>query len=112
MAESSESQRKPLLQPMMEPFQKFIHAQSTGGVLLLAATVAAMVWANSPWSESYTEFWNIPVSLVVGSHALTETLLEWINDGLMAMFFFVIGLEIKREILVGELASFRKPPSR
>lgn len=108
MTESSESQREPLLQPMMEPFQKFIHAQSTGGVLLLAATVAAMVWANSPWFESYTEFWNIPVSLMVGSHALTETLLEWINDGLMAMFFFVIGLEIKREILVGELASFRQ----
>ncbi len=93
---------------MMGPFQKFIRAQSTGGVLLLAATVAAMLWANSPWAESYGEFWNTPVSLVVGSHALTETLLEWINDGLMAMFFFVIGLEIKREILVGELASFRQ----
>lgn len=93
---------------MMEPFQRFIHAQSTGGVLLLAATVLAMIWANSPWAESYGTFWNTPVSLVVGSHALTEPLLEWINDGLMAMFFFVIGLEIKREILVGELASFRQ----
>jgi len=108
MMESSGSQEEPLIQPMMEPFQKFIHAQSTGGVLLLAATVAAMLWANSPWAESYAAFWNTPVSLVVGSHALTETLLEWINDGLMAMFFFVIGLEIKREILVGELSSFRQ----
>jgi Na+:H+ antiporter, NhaA family len=98
----------PLIQPIVEPFQRFIHAQSTGGVLLLAATVVAMIWANSPWAESYGTFWNTPVSLVVGSHALTETLLEWINDGLMAMFFFVIGLEIKREILVGELASFRQ----
>lgn len=108
MMESSRSQQEPFIQPMVEPFQKFIHAQSTGGVLLLVATVAAMIWANSPWAESYGTFWNTPVSLVVGSHALTETLLEWINDGLMAMFFFVIGLEIKREILVGELASFRQ----
>lgn len=108
MTESSGSQDQPLIQPMMEPFQRFIHAQSTGGVLLLAATVLAMIWANSPWAESYGTFWNMPVSLVVGSHALTEPLLEWINEGLMAMFFFVIGLEIKREILVGELASFRQ----
>ncbi len=108
MMEQPVSQNQPLIQPIVEPFQRFLHAQSTGGVLLLAATVAAMVWANSPWVESYETFWQTPVSLVVGSHALTETLLEWINDGLMAMFFFVIGLEIKREILVGELASFRQ----
>lgn len=108
MMEQPGSRNQPLIQPMMEPFQRFIHAQSTGGVLLLAATVVAMIWANSPWAESYETFWNLPVSLVVGSHALTEPLLEWINDGLMAMFFFVIGLEIKREILVGELASFRQ----
>lgn len=108
MMEQPSTRNQPLIQPMMEPFQRFIHAQSTGGVLLLAATVVAMLWANSPWAESYAIFWNMPVSLVVGSHALTETLLEWINDGLMAMFFFVIGLELKREILVGELASFRQ----
>ncbi len=108
MIEPLESQDRPFLQPMVEPFQRFIRAQSTGGVLLLVATAGAMIWANSPWAESYTTVWNMPVSLVVGTHALTETLLEWINDGLMAMFFFVIGLEIKREILVGELASFQK----
>ncbi len=106
--EDSGPKDQPLIQPMVEPFQKFIHAQSTGGVLLLGATVVALSWANSPWAESYTTFWNMPVSLVVGSQALTETLLEWINDGLMAMFFFVVGLEIKREILVGELASLRE----
>ena len=106
--ESPHSKQEPLIQPIMEPFQRFIHAETTGGVLLLAATALAMIWANSPWSESYGTFWNTRVSLVVGSPALMETLLEWINDGLMAMFFFVIGLEIKREILVGELASFRQ----
>lgn len=67
-----------------------------------------MIWANSPWAESYMAFWNIPVSLVIESRALTESLLEWINDGHMAMFFFVIGLELKREDLVGELASLRQ----
>jgi NhaA family Na+:H+ antiporter len=104
----TEAEDQPLIQPLVEPFQSFIHAEAAGGVLLLGATIAAMIWANSPWSGTYQEFWNTPVSLVVGTHALTETLLEWINDGLMAMFFFVIGLEIKREILVGELASWRQ----
>ena len=108
MMEQPESRTQPLIQPMMEPFQRFIHAQSTGGVLLLAATVVAMIWANSPWAGFYETFWSLPVSLVVGPYALTEPLLVWINEGLMAMFFFVIGLEIKREILVGELASFRQ----
>lgn len=109
MSRSSEEQSTDsLIQPVVEPFQRFIHAETAGGILLLGATIAAMIWANSPWAASYTEFWHIPVSLVVGSHTLTETLLEWINDGLMAMFFFVIGLEIKREILVGELASWRQ----
>jgi NhaA family Na+:H+ antiporter len=108
MSPEAEDHRQPLIQPIIEPFQSFIHTETAGGILLLAATFVAMVWANSPWATTYTEFWHIPVSLVVGSHTLTETLLEWINDGLMAMFFFVIGLEIKREILVGELASWRQ----
>ena len=109
MSRSSEDQGAgPLIQPVLEPFQRFIHAETAGGILLLGATIAAMIWANSPWAASYTNFWHIPISLAVGSHTLTETLLEWINDGLMAMFFFVIGLEIKREILVGELASWRQ----
>jgi NhaA family Na+:H+ antiporter len=77
-------------------------------VLLLISTAVALLWANSPWAETYTTFWQTPVSVAVGTHTLTESLLEWINDGLMAMFFFVIGLEIKREILVGELASIRQ----
>ncbi len=108
MREDIKSRAQPFIQPLVGPFQKFIHAQSTGGVLLLAATVVALTWANSPWGDSYTDFWSTTVSLVVGSQTLTETLLGWINDGLMAMFFFVVGLEIKREILVGELASLRQ----
>ena len=97
-----------LIRPIVEPIREFIRAEAAGGILLLAATFVAMVWANSPWATSYQELWKTPVSVAFGSHALTETLLEWINDGLMAMFFFVIGLEIKREILVGELALWRQ----
>ncbi|MEX5217491.1 MAG: Na+/H+ antiporter NhaA [Nitrospira sp.] len=97
-----------LIQTVVEPLQEFIHAESSGGVLLLSATVLALLWANSPWAEWYIALWNVPVGFTVGPYAVTETLLEWINDGLMAMFFFVIGLEIKREMLVGELASFRQ----
>ena len=106
--ETAGSQQNPFIQPVVEPFQRFVHAESSGGVLLLAATLAALVWANSPWADSYHALWQVPISLTVGSHVLTETLLEWINDGLMAMFFFVIGLEIKREVLVGELSSPRQ----
>lgn len=105
---TTRSHENPLIQPVVEPFQRFVHAESTGGVLLLATTMVALVWANSPWAGSYHELWQLPVSLAVGPHVLTETLLEWINDGLMAMFFFVIGLEIKREVLVGELSSPRQ----
>ena len=106
--ETAGSQQNPFIQPVVEPFQRFVHAESSGGVLLLAATLAALAWANSPWADSYHALWQVPISLTVGSHVLTETLLEWINDGLMAMFFFVIGLEIKREVLVGELSSPRQ----
>jgi NhaA family Na+:H+ antiporter len=97
-----------LIQPFVEPFQSFIHAESAAGILLLVSTVVALVWANSPWAEAYAGFRRLPVTFGVGEFVLTEPLVLWINDGLMAMFFFVIGLEIKREILVGELASFRQ----
>lgn len=102
------SQDQPLIESVVKPFESFIHEESSGGALLFAATLLAMIWANSPWASSYVELWHVDVSLVVGSHALTKSLHEWINDGLMAMFFFVIGLEIKREILVGELASVKQ----
>jgi Na+:H+ antiporter, NhaA family len=97
-----------LIQPMVEPFQKFIHAESAAGILLMVSTVVALAWANSPWADAYVEFRRLPVTFGVGDFVLTEPLVLWINDGLMAMFFFVIGLEIKREVLVGELSSLRQ----
>ena len=75
--------------------------------MLLICTVVALAWANSPWAESYHALWEIPVTVGVGAHVLTLSLHHWINDGLMAVFFFLVGLEIKREMLVGELASRR-----
>jgi NhaA family Na+:H+ antiporter len=93
---------------MVEPFQKFIHAESAAGILLMVSTVVALVWANSPWADVYAAFRRLPVTLGAGDFVLTEPLVLWINDGLMAMFFFVIGLEIKREVLVGELSSLRQ----
>ncbi len=93
-----------LAERALRPFQQFAHEESAGGIVLLACTVVALVWANSAWAGSYEHLWEQP--LAVGG--LTLSLHHWINDGLMAVFFFVVGLEIKREFLVGELASARQ----
>jgi NhaA family Na+:H+ antiporter len=76
--------------------------------LLLLAALVALVWANSPWSDAYFHLWETHLSISLGNLALDESLLHWVNDGLMVIFFFVVGLEIKREILVGELATPRR----
>jgi Na+:H+ antiporter, NhaA family len=90
------------------PFVRFAKMEAASGILLMASTIAALVWANSPWAASYHEIWNLPSTIGFGRFALTETPHEWINDGLMAIFFFVVGLEIKREVLIGELSSLRQ----
>lgn len=87
--------------------ESFVHSETSGSILLFAATVVALVWANSPWSASYFALWKLP--LRVGFHSLFSMDLHyWIDDGLMALFFLVVGLEIKREIVKGELSSFRQ----
>ena len=98
----------PLIERALRPFQEFAHRESSSGLLLLACTAIALAWANSVFAESYTRLWEIPVTVGIGEFALRETLHHWINDGLMAIFFFLVGLEIKREVLVGELASPRR----
>lgn len=98
----------PLVERVLAPFQRFAHAEASGGIVLLLAAITALIWANSPWGESYTHLWETKVTVGAPGFGLTETLHHWINDGLMAVFFFVVGLEIKREILVGELASVRQ----
>jgi NhaA family Na+:H+ antiporter len=92
----------------LRPFQEFLRVESSAGILLLICTAVALAWANSPHGSSYFELARAPVTVGLGPFVLSKPLLLWINDGLMAIFFFVVGLEIKREILVGELSSPRK----
>ncbi len=90
-------------------FQHFAHQAASGGIVLLLFTVVALAWANSPWAESYHHLWHETyLTFGLGAAELSKPLELWINDGLMAIFFFVVGLEIKREILAGELASPRR----
>jgi Na+:H+ antiporter, NhaA family len=87
--------------------ERFVHSETSGSMLLFGATVVALVWANSPWSGSYFAIWKLPLNL--GRRPLfSMDLHHWIDDGLMALFFLVVGLEIKREIVKGELSSFRQ----
>lgn len=105
---------KSILKTFDYSFRSFLKHRVNGGMVLMAVAVLAMVIANSPWAEAYHAFWSKPVSLQIGSfnlfshHGTPLTLMAFINDALMAIFFFSVGLEIKREILVGELSTLRK----
>jgi NhaA family Na+:H+ antiporter len=89
------------------PFEHFLHAQTTTGFVLMFMTVFALILANTPLSEAYAHFFHTKIDFNVGSWTLSHTLHHWINDGLMAIFFFIIGLEIKREVLAGELSNIK-----
>ncbi len=91
--------------PVVRPFQQFIRLEAAGGILLLICAVVALVWANSPYADQYFALWSTITTVGMGEFEISKPLLLWINDGLMAIFFFVVGLEIKREILTGELSS-------
>jgi Na+:H+ antiporter, NhaA family len=84
--------------------EEFVSVEALGGVALLVAATAALVWANSPWSDSYASFWTHEITVGPGSLSITNSLRHWVNDGLMAVFFFVVGVEIKRELVGGELS--------
>jgi NhaA family Na+:H+ antiporter len=90
------------------PFQEFFRTEAAAGSLLVVCACAALVVANSAWADGYHRLWATPVVIAGGGHALSLTLHQWINDGLMAVFFLLVGLEIKREALAGELASPRQ----
>lgn len=93
---------------LLKPVQTFVSLQFSGGLLILLVAAVALFWANSPWAESYEHLWETQIALGVHSNFLNKPIHFWINDGLMSLFFFVVGLEIKREVLIGELASVRK----
>jgi NhaA family Na+:H+ antiporter len=90
---------------LLRPFQAFFKLEAAGGLLLLLCAAAALFLANTPWAPSYFNLWQTVVTVGAGDFVIAKPLLLWINDGLMAVFFFVIGLEIKREVLAGELSS-------
>lgn len=89
-------------------FEWFVHSEVTGSILLLACTVTALLWANSPWAGAYDDLLHTYIGVSFGDAVFKLNLHHWINDGLMVIFFFVVGLEVKRELVVGELSSFDK----
>ncbi len=97
-----------VLLKLLQPFEAFVRVEALGGTLLILASLVALVWANSSASESYVALWERPFTLGPEGFALTKPILLWVNDLLMAVFFLLVGLEIKRELLVGELNTRQK----
>ncbi len=95
-------------QRLVLPAQRYLHTEITSGLMLLVAATAALLWANSAAANSYTRFWGAEISIHVGDLALSHSFREWINDALMVLFFFVVGLEIKREFAHGELSGWKR----
>lgn len=91
-----------------KPFARFLKIEAAAGALLLLAVLVALGLANSPWAMAFLDFWETPIGLTFGSLDFTRTLRHWINDGLMTLFFFVLSLELKREIVLGELRNPRQ----
>lgn len=100
-------QTKELAIKVLSPFERFLKRQSSSGILLLIAAIIAIVWSNSSYADVYFDIWNIELNLGSGALQVSEPLLHWVNDGLMALFFFVVGLEIKREVMAGELSTIK-----
>ncbi len=96
------------IQRYLDPLTRFLHIESAGGIVLLACAVLSLVLANSPVGESYIQFWKTSIGFTLGGYEVIHPLYHWINDGLMAIFFFVIGLEVKREMVLGELRDMRR----
>jgi NhaA family Na+:H+ antiporter len=94
---------KEFVDRLTNPFVRFLHIESASGLVLLLFTVAALVLSNSPWADSFEHVWETQVGLQVGSLEFARSLREWINDGLMTLFFFLVALELKRELVLGEL---------
>ncbi|HEY3402550.1 MAG TPA: Na+/H+ antiporter NhaA [Ohtaekwangia sp.] len=100
--------KKEKIDLFLHPIHRFMQATTTAGIALMASAVVALVWANSPWQESYYHLWEYNLTISLADFAVSKSLHHWINDGLMSIFFFVVGLELKREILAGELSSLRR----
>ncbi|MFM2153599.1 MAG: hypothetical protein RL199_2034, partial [Pseudomonadota bacterium] len=97
-----------LAQFVAKPMEQFLRIEAASGALLLVAAASALIWANSPASETYVRFWQVPVAVTVGSMTFARTLQWVVNDGLMTVFFFLVGLEIRREIHQGVLSDWQR----
>ena len=104
---SGSSAGRALAAQMAAPVRRYLDTESGGAGLLLAATLIALFWANSPWPDSYERFWHTELSVTLNTHTLNLDLKHWVNDGLMVFFFFIVGLEVKRELAMGELTDRR-----
>jgi len=93
---------------IIDPLRNFLHIESASGIVLLVAALTALILANSPLGEGFLAFWKKPLGFTIGTTQISHSLRHWINDGLMAVFFFVIGLEVKRELVLGELQDMRQ----
>lgn len=96
------------IEKIIAPVNRFIHLEYTSGIVLLLSVIVAVIWANSAYHDLYQDIWHIKFTIGFNRYTLTHPLHIWINDGLMAVFFFVIGLELKREFMEGELSTLRK----
>lgn len=92
---------------LAKPFASFLRIEAAGGAILLVVTIAALVLSNSPWADHFLTFWELPVGIRIGSLEAARSLRDWINDALMTLFFFVVALELKRELVLGELRNPR-----
>lgn len=101
-------ERITIIDRIVEPVDAILKNKPISGILLFISVLIALFWANSPWSHSYHELWETHFSIGFGEHIIDKKLHHWINDGLMAIFFFTVGLEIKREIMAGELSSWKQ----
>jgi Na+:H+ antiporter, NhaA family len=97
----------PFATRLFAPLERFLHVEASSGLVLLAAAMAALLWANSPWADAYEAFWHAPIRIGLGTWLIEQPLHFWINDGLMTIFFLVVGLEIRRELHDGALSSPR-----
>jgi Na+/H+ antiporter NhaA len=105
--DQSEPQRRVLIAQLTQPARRFLATEAGSAGLLLGAAVLALLWANSPWSDAYFSIWDTELSIRLGDTELAKDVGHWIDDGLMALFFFVVGLEVRRELSMGELADRR-----
>ena len=98
----------PALDKMLKPLLEFLRLEAAGGLTLMAAAVLALVVANSPLAASYAALLDLPLEIRIGTFGIAKPLLLWVNDGLMAVFFFLVGMELKREVVEGHLSSLRR----